>query len=85
MIAHEATRSNPTDTIVPECSHHWVIQGGEDPTSAGVCRHCGALKLFKNYLETTHWGEYRSREEFHSGLLNRSSKFLEILEDDDDF
>ncbi len=31
--------------------HHWVIAEANGPASAGVCKHCGAARLFKNWLE----------------------------------
>ena len=48
---------------VPEgflvCQHHWLIQAADGPTSAGVCRICGEIKDFKNYVETATWGDTR--------------------------
>ena len=41
------------------CSHHWLIQAADGPTSSGVCRICGETKDFKNYVETATWGDTR--------------------------
>ncbi len=41
------------------CRHHWLIQAADGPTSNGVCRICGELREFKNYLETATWGDTR--------------------------
>jgi hypothetical protein len=30
------------------CKHHWVIEGPNGPTSAGVCKLCGEQRLFYN-------------------------------------
>ncbi len=46
--------------VLPECRHHWVIQAATGPVSAGICRHCGAVKEFKNYIGATYWGEEKS-------------------------
>jgi len=32
-------------------AHHWRIDEPDGPHSRGVCRVCGAEKLFKNWLE----------------------------------
>ena len=32
-------------------AHHWLISEANGPMSAGVCKRCGAAKLFKNWLE----------------------------------
>jgi hypothetical protein len=29
--------------------HHWVIEEVQGPTSDGQCRHCGALRTFRNW------------------------------------
>lgn len=33
-----------------ECVHHWIINEPDGPTSEGVCKKCGAKKLFPNYM-----------------------------------
>jgi len=34
----------------PSCCHHWIIEFTEEPTSKGVCRLCGAEKVFENHV-----------------------------------
>ena len=85
MIEEQATGLIPTDNIIDECSHHWVIQDGDGPTSSGVCRLCGALKRFKNYLEASHWGDDKARGDPRPNLLGRPSKARVMVEDDEDF
>lgn len=85
MIEEQVIGLGPTDNIVEECSHHWVIQEGDGPTSAGVCRLCGELKQFKNYLEASHWGDEKARGESRTNLLGRPTRTRVILEDDEDF
>ncbi len=85
MIDEQATGLSPSDSIIEDCSHHWVIQDGDGPTSAGVCRLCGELKQFRNYLEASHWGDDKSKSDPRTNLLGRPSRARVILEDDDDF
>ena len=35
----------------PECSHHWVIDSAEGPTSQGRCKLCGTKRSFSNLYE----------------------------------
>ncbi len=30
------------------CSHHWLIETADGPTSLGICKYCGAKKEFSN-------------------------------------
>ena len=32
------------------CKHHWLIEPPEGPTSKGVCKLCGEIKMFDNIL-----------------------------------
>ena len=41
--------------LVVQCSHHWVIESPNGPTSLGRCRTCGAEKEFKNSIQITSW------------------------------
>ena len=34
----------------PSCRHHWIIEYTEEPTSKGVCRLCGAERVFENHV-----------------------------------
>ena len=85
MIDERAAGLSPSDSIIEECSHHWVIQDGDGPTSAGVCRLCGKLKQFKNYMDASHWGDDKSKSDSNANLLGRLSRNRVVLEDDDDF
>jgi hypothetical protein len=85
MIDEQVASLSTTDCFVQQCSHHWVIQDGDGPTSAGVCRLCGELKQFKNYLEASHWGDEKAKNDSRTSLLGRPSKAQAILEDDEDF
>lgn len=32
------------------CRHHWLIEPPNGPTSKGVCKLCGEVKVFDNLL-----------------------------------
>jgi hypothetical protein len=32
------------------CKHHWLIEPANGPTSRGICKLCGEVKLFDNVL-----------------------------------
>ena len=34
----------------PSCRHHWIIEYTDEPTSKGVCRLCGAERVFENHV-----------------------------------
>ena len=42
------------------CIHRWRIDEPAGATSRGVCRICGAEKLFRNY-EVAPWSTYAER------------------------
>ncbi|MCY4366447.1 MAG: hypothetical protein OXE17_09520 [Chloroflexi bacterium] len=73
------------ETDIQECQHHWVIQEADGPFSSGFCRLCGALKEFKNYLESSHWGDEKTRSESRTPLVGIPSKARVMVEDDEDF
>ena len=49
--------TNPPNTVEQapplqeECTHHWVIDQPNGPTSTGVCRVCEKVREFKNSPE----------------------------------
>ncbi len=45
---------------MPEHAHHWRIEEAHGPRSGGVCKICGAVKDFKNWLED---GDFITNEE----------------------
>jgi len=38
-----------------DCSHHWVIESPNGPTSNGICKVCGVVREFKNSIQVTSW------------------------------
>jgi len=45
------------------CCHHWIINLAQGPTSQGVCKNCGEVKEFQNYIsvEELGWGGQKDR------------------------
>ena len=41
-------------------AHHWRIDEAHGPRSGGVCKTCGAVKEFKNWIED---GDFITNEE----------------------
>ena len=35
---------------ISTCKHHWLIEPPDGPTSKGVCKLCGEVKVFDNVL-----------------------------------
>lgn len=44
-----------TAELESDCSHHWVIESPNGPTSLGHCRTCGEEREFKNSIQITSW------------------------------
>ena len=38
-----------------QCSHHWIIEIAQGPTSKGVCKYCGEEKEFLNSWQDSLW------------------------------
>jgi len=45
-----------------KCHHHWVIESPDGPTSIGICKYCGAVKEFSNFLPFSTWEDYGSKQ-----------------------
>ncbi len=43
------------DQSIASCTHHWVIESPNGPTSMGVCKICGLNAEFKNSTQGTGW------------------------------
>ncbi len=50
----------------PTCCHFWVISPAAGPLSLGVCRVCGDIREFKNYLVDPSWDDFNLA--FRAGL-----------------
>ena len=51
----------------PQCRHQWVIDMPAGPSSKGVCRTCGEVKQFQNYIEGSSWGYDITLEQLSGG------------------
>jgi hypothetical protein len=38
-----------------KCTHYWVIESPQGPTSLGRCKFCGAVSEFSNYVPYPTW------------------------------
>ena len=65
MAQQKSTPETTDNTETVACCHHWAIQPATGPLSQGVCRICGEVREFKNYVEAATWGDSR--------LSNRSN------------
>ena len=43
--------------VLAGCRHHWIIESPHGPTSQGVCKLCGAVRDFINYVPDMRWGD----------------------------
>ena len=59
MTQQESTPQATKDATTETCTHHWSIQPATGPVSQGVCRLCGEVREFKNYVEAATWGDSR--------------------------
>ena len=53
------------------CAHHWDIAPANGPTSAGVCRNCGASKEFANH------GDRNQVNQLHFREVNQANNILD--------
>lgn len=47
---------SPSEAAIPAAAghaHHWVIEEAHGLESRGVCKYCGAVKDFRNWIEET--------------------------------
>ena len=42
-------------TTKAKCTHYWVIESPQGPTSLGRCKICGAVSEFSNYVPYPTW------------------------------
>ena len=47
------SKTTITQAKAPDHFHRWRIGEPGGPTSEGVCKVCGATKMFKNWLSET--------------------------------
>lgn len=65
------TAGEPVTSPTTEKAHRWKLEDPNGPQSQGVCEHCGAKRLFDNFIpHITDW-EKESRESYRANLGNR--------------
>ena len=42
-----------------ECPHYWIIEEARLPESEGICKLCGAKRMFKNGFKPAYWRQYK--------------------------
>jgi hypothetical protein len=67
----ESARDKPETEV--NCSHHWIIESPNGPTSWGICKFCGARKEFNNYLPLSSWEEGKPTQVKLPGKKNSKS------------
>ena len=53
MNKHE--EATETDVVESQCTHHWLIDRPNGPTSLAVCKLCGDQTEFRNSIQGTGW------------------------------
>ena len=88
MAAQESTPPTTQNADTAVCCHHWAIQPATGPLSQGVCRICGEVREFKNYVEAATWGDSRlsnrSNSEESKGTVKPVKDKEDTKEDEDD-
>ncbi len=87
-MAQQTSIPSPSEAQDPDsCRHHWVIQPADGPVSQGSCRSCGAVKEFKNYVESAAWGDNRAAARAKSAVsdvVTTATNDVEDTEDDEE-
>ena len=55
MEGPELSASVTSQDELTECSHFWLIDSPNGPTSIGRCQLCGDTRDFKNSVHVTSW------------------------------
>ena len=55
-----------------DCSHYWLIESPNGPTSIGECKHCGVVRVFRNSIQITSWESDGSHAHRAQGLAASS-------------
>jgi hypothetical protein len=71
----ESTLIQETPSFAPECTHYWVIDTPSGPVSNGVCKACGEVREFRNYLENSPpWEDDVPLDQVSSGARFRTGE-----------
>jgi hypothetical protein len=58
----------------PGCAHHWVIESPGGPTSRAMCKRCGSVTEFSNYVHHQLPSDRRLKRSEMSSLADDLSK-----------
>ena len=47
---HKGKTFTKSENLPDECSHYWIIDSPNGPTSKGICKYCRKVTLFSNTL-----------------------------------
>ena len=53
-----------------KCTHYWIIESPRGPTSTGICKFCGAVSEFANYMPYATWDSKISNASQKSDLYD---------------
>ena len=88
MAAQQSTTPITDEANASTCCHHWTIQPATGPVSQGVCKLCGEVREFKNYVEAATWGDSRlsnkSNTEDSQTLVKPKAAKEESADDEED-
>jgi hypothetical protein len=51
----KAVQQKKKQTSKVGCAHYWIIESPQGPISKGVCKYCGAVSEFSNYMPYPSW------------------------------
>jgi len=63
------------------CVHHWVIEAAEGVRSKGVCKYCGEIREFDNYISVDSWVDdvFKIKSPPKAGEVNFDKKLERYL------
>ena len=53
VIEKQTEKPAQIQTHPQTCAHHWIIEPAIGPTSRGVCKLCGSVKIFMNIVDNS--------------------------------
>jgi hypothetical protein len=64
-VTIERQVEKPVQAPPQTCPHHWLIEPAVGPTSKGVCKICGSVKIFMNIVDDTQPKEIENKISTH--------------------
>lgn len=66
------------------CAHHWIIDGNLGAESTGVCRRCGATKVFSNHLPGDRYAKEWRETRIYATVSDRRVPAMAASSDDEE-